>query len=203
MSEPANTCVACRADLSETGHNPSCANKPLEKSELKRILAARPGKPQHVETVSDTGRRLWEAYQVAPEENLKTILNSPYLTAATTGLLRELASLVQLADGNRAAQTDREGRYRDVHSPMPSFTPAQAEKRIREVESRLSDEVLKLSGMTKNPSDPQEPQCIQCERKSTSVDSFCAPCAAAILKQYRQKKSPRDADTSEGTARPN
>lgn len=181
-----SVCVACRADLSETGHNPDCANKPLEKSELKRILANRPGKPQHVETIDDVGRRLWEAYQVAPEENLKTILNSPYLTAATTGLLRELASLVQLADGNRAAQTDREGRYRDVHSPMPSFTPAQAEKRISEVDRRLSDEVLKLSGMTKNPTDPQEPQCLECGKRATVVDSYCKPCGSRILQEHRR-----------------
>lgn len=196
MARSETLCPYCRVELDENGvivhkedrHSPDCADKPLEVSELKRSFRSRPAEPKKTETQDpDTGRVVYDAYEVTPEENLVTILNSRYMTAVITGLLRELGALVQMTDPKRAALTDQEGRYRDVHSPMPSFTSAEAERRIRESEVRLSDEVLKLSGAARNPYDPQEPQCIHCGKRSTVVDSFCQPCGARILQEHRRQ----------------
>ena len=189
MSDTAQRCPACRADLTESGHDPGCQDKNLTQPELKRLLKNRPGKPQKTETISPTGRVEWEAYQVSAEEDLKTIIDSPYLTSVTTGLLRELAALVRMADANRAAQTDTEGRYREVFAAMPSFTPAEAHRRIGEVEDRLYREVEKLSGATRNPHDPQDPQCVDCGRRATVVDSYCQPCGSRILSEHRRVAS--------------
>lgn len=193
--ETVNRCPYCRVVLDDNGavlekgdrHGPDCADRPLEKSELKKLFRSRPGVPKKTETRDpDTGRIVYDAYEVTVEENLKTILDSAYLTSVTVGLLRELAALIRIADANRAATTDREGRYRDVHAPMPSFTPAQAEQRLREAEERLHDEVLLLAGAARNPHDPQKPQCIECGRRGTVLDSFCQPCGARILKAHRR-----------------
>lgn len=193
-SRPGSRCPYCRVELDEKGrivhkgdkHSPDCADKPLEQSELKQLFRNRPGTPKKTETRTETGRVEWEAYQVTPEENLKTIIDSAYLTSVIVALLRELAALVRLADANRATVTDVEGRYRDICSPMPSFTPAQAEKRLEEAEERLHDEVRLLSGAARNPHDPQKPQCIECGRRGTVLDSFCQPCGARILKEHRR-----------------
>lgn len=192
MSRHAEICVACGADLTETSHNPTCQNAPLTRPELDDLLYYRTGKPQHVETVNpDTGRIEWEAYEVTAQENLDTIINSPYLTGVTTGLLRELAALVQMADANKSIPTD-EQRRGSRSQGIPSFDPADAQRRLDETEKRLRVELEKLSGVTRNPHRPAEPQCEECGRRERVADVFCGPCGSAILREHRRPKRKDD-----------
>lgn len=126
-------------------------------------------------------------------EDLKAIGWSPEWKQSTTDLAKtvealigELAVLSEIADGNRAAQTDREGRYRDVHSPMPTFEASGAQEALDEAEKRLWQEYEKLAGKARQPARPERPKCASCRRRVRLLDEYCGPCGSEILAKHRR-----------------
>lgn len=184
-------CPYCRIPLDDNGapvegkHDPSCADRPLEQSELKQLFRHRPGQPQKTETRSpDTGRIEWEAYQVTAEENLKTVLNDNAARVPVSRVLGELAALCQMADANRSVPTDR-GR-RGHGDSLPSFDPAAAQRELEKAADRLHAESEKLAGVTRNPHRSPEAECQECGKRVRVVDVYCGPCGARILREHRR-----------------
>lgn len=186
-------CPYCRVELDEKGviantgdkHSPDCADRPLEQSELKQLFRNRPGTPKKAETRSETGRPLWEAYEVAPEEHLTVILADGEVRNPVIRLLGELAALCQMVDANRSVPTDA-GRRGPRGSGVPSFDPAAAQRELKAAANRLYAEAEKLAGVTRNPHRSPEPQCEACGRRVRLVDVYCGPCGARILREHRR-----------------
>lgn len=185
-------CPYCQVPLDETGqianpgdrHAPSCADKPLEQSELKQLFRNRVAAPEKTETRADTGKTVWYAYQVAPEEHL-TVVMAGEARAPVVRLLGELAALTHMADANRSVPTDR-GR-RGHGGGVPSFDPVAAQRELGRAADRLYQEAEKLGGVVRNPHVSPEPLCDVCHRRPRLVDTVCGPCGARILKEARRQ----------------
>lgn len=184
-------CPYCRIALDDIGvpvdgkHDPGCADRPLEASELKQLFRHRPGHPAKTETKSpETGRIEWEAYQVTAEENLKTVLDDNNARTPVVRVLGELAALCHMTDANRSVPTDR-GR-RGHGDSIPSFDPAAAQRELEKATDRLYQEAEKLAGVTRNPHRSPEPECVSCGKRVRIVDAYCGPCGARILRGHRR-----------------
>lgn len=108
------------------------------------------------------------------------------LAKTVEALLGELATLSEIANGNRSAPTDAEGRYREVHSPMPSFEASGAQEALDEAEKRLWREYEKLAGKARRPARPERPKCASCRRRVRLLDEYCGPCGSEILAKHRR-----------------
>lgn len=183
----ASKCPYCRVPLDENGvvvegkHDPSCADRELEQSELKRLFARRD---------RSTSANQWSPW-VPVGQDLLRVLEIEVMRGDSghhliEDLLSELAALGDMADGNRSVPTDR---VRGNGSGVPSFDPAAAERELHAAARRLHDEVLKLSSVVRNPHRSPEPKCLECGRKASSIDGFCSPCGARILASYRRHKA--------------
>lgn len=111
---------------------------------------------------------------------------SSQLARTLEALIGELAALAELADGNKSTPTDIEGRYRQIHSPIPAFDAAEAQRRLEDAEKRLWKEYEKLAGVVRRPYRTPKPKCGECGRRERLVDEYCGPCGAAILKTHRR-----------------
>lgn len=181
-------CVSCGGPFEDgertIPHKPGCNDKPMEQSELKRVFRNRVATPRKTETTDpDTGRYVWDAYQVAPEEHL-TVVMAGEARDPVVRLLGELAALSHMADANRSVPTDR-GR-RGHGDAIPSFDPAAAQRELTKAADRLYQEAEKLAGVTRNPHQSPEALCEFCRRRPRLVDTLCGPCGARVLKEHRR-----------------
>jgi hypothetical protein len=187
MKDVLERCAACRADLSESPHDPDCQNRPLTKAELERSFKHRPGKPKKVETRDpETGRVEYEAYQVTPQENLETVLASP-LNASMAVLLQELAALVACTSAAKAVQTDKEGG-KTASTPMVNRQPAWAARKLDQSAQRLLDEAYAVAAWVNRPFDPhaRPGDCQTCGGRPEPGDLFCAMCGEPTLRAFKR-----------------
>jgi hypothetical protein len=166
-------CAYCRS--LDTTHSPDCADKPLEKSELKRLFAYRD---------RSTSAQTWSPW-VPIGQDLLTVLESRHVALEIKELLSELATIVTMADANHSTPTDA-GRRGSAGRGLPSFDPAAAERELEAAGKRIRQEVEKLAGVTRNPHRSPEPVCDDCQKRPRLVDTLCGPCAARILKEHRR-----------------
>jgi hypothetical protein len=184
-SEATKQCAACRADLTETGHDPDCQNAPLSAAELKRALRNRLGKPRKTETRDpDTGRVVYDAYEVTVEENLGTVLESRWLTGAVTFLLAELAALVTTCAAVKSSDPNKVGG-KSANAAGPPVTPVWAEKKLDEIDRQLTEHAEVVAGWLSKPSDPDSIKgpCRSCGFYGEG-DVYCRICGSPTLRAF-------------------